>query len=74
MTDKDFLVLLGKRIKFLRSARHQTQEDLAFDADISKNYLCDVENGRRNITISVLRKICFALEINLEMLFSGLGI
>ena len=62
---------LGMRIKFLRGQKKWSQEDLALEAGINKNYLCDLENGRRNPSLVVLEKICIALNISLEQLFKG---
>ena len=64
--------VLGKRIKFLREQKHWSQEDLALESGINKNYLSDLERGTRNPTVKVLTKICIALEIDLETLFKGI--
>ena len=48
-------------------------ETLAFECEINKNYLCDIENGRRNPTLLVLCKIVKGLNISLEELFKGIG-
>jgi transcriptional regulator with XRE-family HTH domain len=49
-----------------------TIEDLALEAEINRNYLCDLERGTRNPTVVVLNKIAKALEINLSTLFEGI--
>ena len=64
---------LGMRIKYLRSLKHWSQEDLALEADVNKNYLSDLERGMRNPTVKVLEKIAQALSISLEELFKGIG-
>lgn len=63
---------LGMRIRFLRKEKKMSIEDLALEANINKNYLGDLENGRRNPTLKILDKIAQALEINLSELFKGL--
>ena len=60
------------RIRFLRSEKKMSILDLALEADINRNYLSDLENGRRNPTLKVLRKIAIALEIDLSTLFLGI--
>ena len=65
---------LGMRIRYLREQRKMTLEDLAFDANVNKNYLSDLERGNRNPTVKVLAKIADALNITLEMLFKGISI
>ena len=44
---------LGMRIRFLRQQRRWSQEDLALNANINKNYICDLENGRRNPSLEI---------------------
>lgn len=62
---------LGKKIIQLRRARGWNQEELAFRASLNRNYLSDLENGRRNPSLKILEKIAFAFEISLESLFKG---
>ena len=63
---------LGMRIKYLRSIKKWSQEDLALEAGINKNYLSDLERGSRNPTVKVLDKIAKTLGITLEELFKGI--
>ena len=63
---------LGARIRYLRQKKNMTIEDLALEAEINRNYLCDLERGTRNPTVVVLNKIAKALEINLSTLFEGI--
>ena len=62
---------LGMRIKFLRKQRKWSQEDLALESNINKNYICDLENGRRNPSLDILERLCAAFGISLEELFKG---
>ena len=63
---------LGMRIKYLRKERKWSQEDLALEADVNKNYICDLENGRRNPSLEILEKIALAFNISLSELFKGI--
>ena len=63
---------LGMRIKYLRSQRKWSQEDLALEAGVNKNYLSDLERGSRNPTVKILDKIARTLGITLEELFKGI--
>ena len=63
---------LGMRIKYLRGQKKWSQEDLALEAGINKNYLSDLERGTRNPTVKALEKIANALGINLSELFKGI--
>ena len=62
---------LGMRIRFLRKERSWSIEDLALEASINKNYLCDLENGRRNPSLEILERIAKAFDISLSELFRG---
>jgi transcriptional regulator with XRE-family HTH domain len=62
---------LGMRIKFLRKQLRWSQEDLALNANINKNYISDLENGRRNPSLDILERIAVAFGITLAELFKG---
>ena len=68
----DIEIQLGKRITYLRKMRKFSQEDLALEANVNKNYLSDLENGRRNPSIQVLNRISKALKVPLSYLFQGI--
>ncbi len=63
---------LGQRIVYLRKQKNMSSLDLALEAEINKNYLSDLENGRRNPSLKILRKIAIALQISLSDLFEGI--
>lgn len=63
---------LGLRIKYLRKEIGWSQEDLALEANINKNYICDLENGRRNPSLEILERIAAAFQITLSELFRGI--
>ena len=63
---------LGKRILYLRQQRRWSQLDLSIHANINKNYLSDLEQGRRNPTLKMLERLCQAFSISLQELFKGI--
>ena len=63
---------LGMRIRYLRKNKKMSQLDLSLEAGLNKNYISDLEKGRRNPTILVLNKIAVALNIDLATLFKGI--
>ncbi len=63
---------LGERIKKLRKEAGISQEKLAELAGLDRTYINGVENGRRNISIINMEKICTALEISLVDFFNFL--
>jgi len=62
---------LGLRIRYLRTQRKWSQEDLSLESGVNKNYICDLENGRRNPSLEILEKIADAFGITLAELFRG---
>lgn len=54
--DKDFLLLLGKRICEIRKSKNMSQESLAFNNEISLSQIARIETGRINPTICTLKK------------------
>ena len=63
---------LGMRIKYLRQKLKWSQEDLALNANVNKNYISDLENGRRNPSLEILERIAIAFDISLAELFKGI--
>ena len=63
---------LGARIRYLRQQKNWSMADLAQEAEINRNNLCDLERGARNPTVNVLNRIAKALDINLSTLFEGI--
>jgi transcriptional regulator with XRE-family HTH domain len=63
---------LGKRIRFLREAKGWSQLTLALESDVNRNYLSDLERGKRNPSIEILQQIAEALAIDLATLFKGI--
>ena len=68
----NILIQLGKRIKYLRKLRKWSQLDLALESEVNKNYISDLEKGRRNPSVMVLNRIAIALNIDLATLFKGI--
>lgn len=66
-------IQLGMRIKYLRAQKGWSQEDLAFEAEINKNYLSDLERGMRNPTLRVVEKIATAFKISISELCKGIS-
>ncbi len=61
---RDVLVQLGKRIRALREERKISQEELADRADIHRNYISQIEGGKRNVSFYNVVKIARALQVS----------
>lgn len=70
-TDEYYYSVIRKNIRKIRKEKKLTQQDLADLADISREYICDIENESRNkhITIALLSRIADALEVDITVLF-----
>ena len=68
----NILTQLGMRIRYLRKLKKWSQLDLALESEVNKNYISDLEKGRRNPSVMVLNRIVIALNIDLATLFKGI--
>ncbi len=66
------LKILGKRVRELREERRMTQAKLAEQADLSTNYIGEIERGEAQATLDSLFAIMDALEVNPSLLFTPL--
>ncbi len=64
----DAKTTLGRALKTLRESRGLSQENLAEAADITYQYVSDVENGKQNFSIGVLESLANALGLDLPAL------
>ena len=60
---------MGKNVKLYRNRRNWSQADLAENANISINFLGDIERGKKWPHPDSLAKIAYALEIKTFELF-----
>ena len=67
------LAKLGKRLRETRTARGMSQEVLAQLAGLNRNYVNQVECGRRNVSILNLVKIAEALAVDLAVLIGEIS-
>ena len=59
-TEQELKKIFGQNVKTRRKSRNWSQEKLAGMADVSKNTICDIENGdkfARAITLVKLAKV-----------------
>lgn len=62
---------VGKRINDLRKCRGYSREKLSELADISVQFMADIEKGRKSMTIPVLRRIAAALNVTTDYIVNG---
>ncbi|MBQ2983499.1 MAG: helix-turn-helix transcriptional regulator [Candidatus Gastranaerophilales bacterium] len=66
---KQSLILLGKRIAYLRNKKGFTQEKLAEKTHYSTNHISKLELARTNPSFDLLVKIANSLDVELNELF-----
>lgn len=69
---EDVLKELGARIRRRRKTIGWSQEELALVAAIDRSYVGGIERGERNITFTVLCRLCDALRCDVATLTTNL--
>ncbi|HTA83985.1 MAG TPA: helix-turn-helix transcriptional regulator [Bacteroidia bacterium] len=65
MTEREYLILIGKNITKIRKQRGITSKELGYQCDMEKSNLIPIEKGRINTTIGTLIKIAKALDVDI---------
>lgn len=68
--ERDYLLLLGERLREARARRGKSRKVLAADSGVSERYLAQLEAGLGNVSILLLRQIAAALELPLTELLA----
>lgn len=63
------MINLGAIIKKYREQLDVTQKKLAATLDVTDTYLSAIENGRKEPSLALIKKICTTLKIPEEVLF-----
>ncbi len=67
-THRPYLMELGMRVRKARARRGMTRKILARDSGVSERYLAQLEAGRGNISIALLRQVAHAMGLPLAEL------
>ena len=69
--DEYYYKLVRINVKRIRLERGLTQQDLADMTELSREYICDIENESRNKhpTLAVLGRIADAMNVNIVNFF-----
>ncbi|GAC1586636.1 MAG: hypothetical protein NVS3B5_20620 [Sphingomicrobium sp.] len=62
---------LARNLRRFRDAKGWSQEKFAFEANIHRTYVSDIERGSRNPTIMVLEKLAAPLGVSASDLLEG---
>jgi transcriptional regulator with XRE-family HTH domain len=67
----DIRVRLGKRVRFLRRERGWTQVEMAEMLGIDRSYLSEIETGKKDPSLRVLKTIADGFNLSLSRLLRG---
>lgn len=69
--DEYYYKIVRKNIRRFRNEKNLTQQDLADMTELSREYICDIENEKRNkhLTIAVLGRIAEAMDVHIVNFF-----
>lgn len=62
---------IGSRIREIREYSHYTREYLVEKANISVQFLADIETGRKSMTVKTLKSLSLALNVSSDYLLFG---
>ena len=71
MSKKDLNIQIGGRIRLIREAQGKTREQVAEIADISPQFLFDIETGKKGMTSQTIINLAKALHVTTDFLLLG---
>ena len=69
-SETDYLKLLGERVRDARARHGMSRRMLAHDSGISERYLAELESGRGNFSIVLMRRLAKAIDVPVAELVS----
>lgn len=70
MNGVDVRLRLARNLRRLREQKGWSQEKFAFEANIHRTYVSDIERGARNPTIVVVEKLAVPLGVTVSELLA----
>ena len=67
--DEEGLKLLAKKLKEVRAKKGFTQEELAYESELTLSQIARIETSKINPTVSTLFRIARTLDVNVAELF-----
>lgn len=61
---------IGLKVKSMREEKGFSIEHLANISNVDRNYISDIEKGQRNVSITIIEKIIYALDIDFATFFN----
>lgn len=63
----------GQKVKYQREEKGISIEHLANISNVDRNYISDIEKGKRNVSIEIIEKIITALDTDFATFFNDKG-
>ncbi|MBL0968416.1 MAG: helix-turn-helix transcriptional regulator [Brevundimonas sp.] len=60
----DLPAILGRNVRKARLERGLSQEQLAFEAEMKRSYVSDLERGTRNPSVKAIARLAIALRVS----------
>ena len=67
----DIQTRFGRRLRQLRTERGWTQVQMAVDLGIDRGHICELERGRKTISLRTMQIFAMGLKMNLSDLLRG---
>jgi DNA modification methylase/DNA-binding XRE family transcriptional regulator len=64
-------LILGENLKRIRTLKNIKQSDIAKSLGVSRAFICKIENGQNNPTLSTITKLCKVVGVTPDELLSG---
>lgn len=59
-------VIIGERIRYFRTQKKMSQEDLGFEVNLNRAHISNIENGRYSLTLDSLIDIANSLDVSVD--------
>lgn len=63
-------IKLGNNLKRIRAKKNLSQGDIARRLGIGHGFVCNIENGKTNPTLSTITKLAKALDVSIDKLMA----
>jgi transcriptional regulator with XRE-family HTH domain len=70
--EPSIMLQIGKRLRRQREKINMTREEFAEKANISPQFLAEIENGKKGMSVDTLYKICKNFSLSADYLLFGL--
>lgn len=62
---------IGERVKYLRLRLEKSQAELAEASDVSQSTIAQIESGKKDPSVTTLKKLGKALDVHIAVLFAS---